>query len=209
MAKPAHCRSLLRGGGHWAPRRGLGHGRNSRKKHPFPAKQEMPCLPARSASLSCPQNQPLTKYVETGGAGGQPPQPSVQSAPLVFRILRSESNAAIVARPSGWLTSTFRMAICRDTHNSTPQLKTLPNVFYPDRLSTGRGASGHRHGRLQKCQVPPLSPRSMKATRSQSMHSHCVRCMPIARAAPRDRSSVTPRVNGPRSLITTVTEFPF
>ena len=25
------------------------------------------------------------------------------------------------------------------------------------------------------------------------MHSHCVRCMPIARAAPRDRSSVTPR----------------
>ena len=34
-------------------------------------------------------------------------------------------------------------------------------------------------------------------------------CMPIARAAPRDRSSVTPRVNGPRSLITTVTELPF
>ena len=34
--------------------------------------------------------------------------------------------------------------------------------------------------------------------------------MPIARAAPpRVRSSVTPRVNGPRSLITTVTDFPF
>src|SRR5258708_39459817 len=47
----------------------------------------------------------------------------------------------------------------------------------------------------------------MKAAHSQSMQTHCVRYMPIARAAPRDRSSVTPRVNGPRSLITTVTEF--
>jgi hypothetical protein len=37
-------------------------------------------------------------------------------------------SAAIVARPSGWLTSTFRMAICRDTHNSTPQLDTVSNV---------------------------------------------------------------------------------
>ena len=50
---------------------------------------------------------------------------------------------------------------------------------------------------------------AMKATRSQSMHTHCVRYMPIARAAPRVRSSVTPRVNGPRSLITTVTDLPF
>ena len=48
-----------------------------------------------------------------------------------------------------------------------------------------------------------------KHRRSQSMHTHWVPCMPIARAAPRDRSSVTPCVNGPRSLITTVTEFPF
>ena len=46
-------------------------------------------------------------------------------------------------------------------------------------------------------------------TRSQSMQTHCVPCMPIARAAPRVRSSVTPRVNGPRSLITTVTDLPF
>ena len=56
---------------------------------------------------------------------------SVQSAPLVFRIYRSELSAAIVARPSGWLTSTFRMAICRDTYNSTPQLKTVSNVVLP------------------------------------------------------------------------------
>ena len=42
----------------------------------------------------------------------------------------------------------------------------------------------------------------------QSMQTHCVPCIPIARAAPRVRSSVTPRVNGPRSLITTVTELP-
>ena len=54
-----------------------------------------------------------------------------------------------------------------------------------------------------------MSLRPMKATRSQSMHTHCVRYMPIARAAPRVRSSVTPRVNGPRSLITTVTDFSF
>src|SRR3954447_172032 len=53
---------------------------------------------------------------------------SVQSWPLVLRMLRSELSAAIVARPSGWLTSTFRMAICRDTHNSTPQLETASNV---------------------------------------------------------------------------------
>ena len=45
---------------------------------------------------------------------------SVQSEPLVVRMLRSEFSAATVARPSGWLASTFRMAICRDTHNSTP-----------------------------------------------------------------------------------------
>src|SRR4029077_18906908 len=56
---------------------------------------------------------------------------SVQSEPLVFRMLRSEFSAAIVARPSGWLTSTFRMAICRDTHNSTPQLETVSNVVLP------------------------------------------------------------------------------
>src|SRR6478736_659105 len=53
---------------------------------------------------------------------------SVQSEPLVLRMHRSEFSAAIVARPSGWLTSTFRMAICRDTHNSTPQLDTVSNV---------------------------------------------------------------------------------
>jgi hypothetical protein len=56
---------------------------------------------------------------------------SVKSEPLVLRMHRSELSAAIVARPSGWLTSTFRMAICRDTHNSTLQLETVPNVVLP------------------------------------------------------------------------------
>ena len=56
---------------------------------------------------------------------------SVQSEPLVLRMHRSEFSAAIVARPSGWLTSTFRMAICRDTHNSTPQPETVSNVGLP------------------------------------------------------------------------------
>jgi len=40
------------------------------------------------------------------------------------------------------------------------------------------------------------------------MQTHCVRVIPIARAAPNAKSSVTPRVNGPRSLITTVTDLP-
>jgi hypothetical protein len=37
---------------------------------------------------------------------------NVRSHQRVLRMLRSEFSAEIVARPSGWLTSTFRMAIC-------------------------------------------------------------------------------------------------
>src|SRR5260370_42108675 len=55
----------------------------------------------------------------------------VPAKPLVLRRLRSKFSAAIVARPSGWLTSTFRMAICRDTHNSAPQRETASNVVLP------------------------------------------------------------------------------
>ena len=36
----------------------------------------------------------------------------------------------------------------------------------------------------------------------------CVPVIPMERAAPRARSSVTPRVNGPRSLMVTVTDWP-
>ena len=43
----------------------------------------------------------------------------------------------------------------------------------------------------------------------QFMQTHFVWCMPIAWAAPLARSIVTPRVNGPRSLIITVTDLPF
>ena len=59
---------------------------------------------------------------------------------------RSEFSAAIVARPSGWLTSTFRMAICRDTHNSTPQLGTALNLILPGWgcLQTAIGRCGMR-----------------------------------------------------------------
>ena len=42
-------------------------------------------------------------------------------------MLRSQFSAAIVARPSGWLTSTFRMAICRDT--TTPPLEPVKSVL--------------------------------------------------------------------------------
>jgi uncharacterized membrane protein len=40
----------------------------------------------------------------------------------------------------------------------------------------------------------------------QSIHTHCVPRIPIARAAPCARSSMTPRVNGPRSFIVTVAD---
>jgi hypothetical protein len=43
----------------------------------------------------------------------------------------------------------------------------------------------------------------------QKRHTNCVLRIPIARAAPLERSSVTLRVNGPRSLTTTVTDNPF
>jgi hypothetical protein len=66
-------------------------------------------------------------------------------------------------------------------------------------------AAGVNDARSIRHQAPPMS----LPSRSQSMHTHCVRCMPIARAAPRVRSSATPRVNGPRSLMTTVTDLPF
>lgn len=51
--------------------------------------------------------------------------------------------------------------------------------------------------------------RYKRSALSQSIQTHCVPCMPIARAAPLDRSSVIPRVNGPRSLMVTVTDAPF
>ena len=69
----------------------------------------------------------------------------VQSEPLVLRMHRSEFSAAIVARPSGWLTSTFRMAICRDTHNPTPQLETALNVVLP-----GWAVYGGRLGKVER-----------------------------------------------------------
>ncbi len=40
------------------------------------------------------------------------------------------------------------------------------------------------------------------------MHTCCVPVIPIERAAPRARSIVTSRVNGPRSLISTLTDWP-
>jgi hypothetical protein len=43
----------------------------------------------------------------------------------------------------------------------------------------------------------------------QLMQTHCVFVIPIAQAAPTAKSRVTPRVNGPRSLIRTLTELPF
>jgi hypothetical protein len=57
--------------------------------------------------------------------------------------------------------------------------------------------------------IAPFRPSARHFRSTQSMDIDCVRYMPIARAAPRVRSSVTPRVNRPRSLITTVTDLPF
>src|SRR6476469_6044880 len=80
---------------------------------------------------------------------------SVQSSPLVFRMHRSAFSAAIVARPSGWLTRTFRMAICRDTHNSTPQLETALNLVLPGWgcLQTAIGRWGRRPGMVRAATV--------------------------------------------------------
>src|SRR5450631_2048257 len=75
------------------------------------------------------------------------------------------------------------------------------------RMTRGRCGSLllHRDGLAPS--TPCRSPGALRST--QSTDIDCVRYMPIARAAPRVRSSVTPRVNGPRSLITTVTDLPF
>ena len=79
----------------------------------------------------------------------------VQSEPLVFRMHKSEFSAAIVARPSGWLISTFRMAICRDTPNSTRQRETMSNVVLPG------GAvyvpQGEAHKKRPTAQCPSIS----------------------------------------------------
>jgi hypothetical protein len=64
-------------------------------------------------------------------AVSRPPQPVRPIRAACVQNAQVGISAAIVARPSGWLTSTFRMAICRDTHNSTPQLETASNVVLP------------------------------------------------------------------------------
>jgi Uncharacterised protein family (UPF0093) len=60
------------------------------------------CLALRCDLPACAvaQNQPLTKYVETGARAANRLNRSVQSEPLMLRKLRSEFSAAIVARPS-------------------------------------------------------------------------------------------------------------
>ena len=84
--------------------------------------------------------------------------------------------------------------------------RRLPAKFPPCGVSDRDRAAARS---VASSQASVVSLRSTKVARSQSMHTHCVRYMPMARAAPRVRSSVTPRVNGPRSLITTVTDLPF
>src|SRR6185295_17723419 len=79
---------------------------------------------------------------------------SVQSEPLVFRIHRSEFSAEIVARPSGWLTSTFRMAICRDTYNSAPDRIAALNV-----VLHGWGVYSCRYRRQSSQDVALIIPR--------------------------------------------------
>src|SRR4029077_7229360 len=75
-------------------------------------------------------------------------------------MLRSEFSAASVARPSGWLTSTFRMAICRDTHNSTPQRETVSNLVLRGggvgQFNPNCGFSFRRErGNCSICDAPP------------------------------------------------------
>lgn len=63
-----------------------------------------------------------------------------------------------------------------------------------------------RNGRAARTATAPG--RGQPAPPSLAMHTAPVPLMPIALAAPRLRSSETPRTNGPRSLTVTVTDLP-
>src|SRR6266478_5511307 len=52
------------------------------------------------------------------------------------------------------------------------------------------------------------SPRKFGTIVAYEMHTEPVPCIPMAWAAPRLRSRATPDTNGPRSLMTTVTDLP-
>ena len=79
---------------------------------------------ARPASVMCQpglsrKTNLWLKMSRSGARAARRFNRSVQSRPLVFKILKSEFNVAIVARPSGWLASTFKIAICNDTRHSS------------------------------------------------------------------------------------------
>jgi hypothetical protein len=148
--KPCRCRSLLQRKGHSAKLR-----LHSWMPHRFSANQEVTCLPVLSASLNCHAEPTLDQICQGEERGRLRRKRLVQSEPLVFRMHKSEFSAAIVARPSGWLISTFRMAICRDTPNSTRQRETMSNVVLPG------GAvyvpQGEAHKKRPTAQCPSIS----------------------------------------------------
>jgi hypothetical protein len=92
-------------------------------------------------------------------------------------MLKSEFSAAIVARPSGWLTSTFRMAICRDTHNSTPQLETVSNVVLPGWVVYGPQGEAHIEKRPQR----GMELRPLGGAQSAESEPHYPRTLPKLR----------------------------
>jgi hypothetical protein len=121
---------------------------------------------------------------------------SVQSEPLVLRMLRSEFSAAIVARPSGWLTSTFRMAICRDTYNSTPQRASVLNVS-STRMGCLRAAL--KWGMRAKQSCVWVRPATIGMTlRCQIEIVASIRCTAMRSAIPIDPSVITSEAPGPK-----------
>ena len=74
-------------------------------------------LPNRPAGLSkaptagSGDDKTLAEIIETRSAGGQAFHWVLHSRPLKFRTVRSAFKEASVARPSGWLDSTFMIAI--------------------------------------------------------------------------------------------------
>jgi hypothetical protein len=88
-------------------------------------------------------------------------------------------------------------------------------AFYP--VVRGFVTSGRFRRALKGCSCPeirrgaghePRSQRMMLASADYKTQTEPVPCRPIAWAAPRLRSRLTPCTNGPRSLTTTLTVFP-
>ena len=121
----------------------------------------------------------------------RPPADTLQA---LDRVHASTSHHPLVKQPSPRSSQSKERRECRDKRS--PVVTTLVCFLFAT---------------IEKSVVARLrsASRTIGRSRGQDIQTHCVPVMPIACAAPRAKSSVTPRVNGPRSLIVTVTDLPF